>query len=248
MADHPFAALLELITFDETIRAMHEQVYALKAEVTDIRIRQQEALDQVETARRKMIDTRKMADDLELKMKELLVIEKQKRERLDKAEEHRVYRALLTELESVHRSQQTHETALIAAVNAFENAKSEFDAQKETFGTQNAELDTAQKEAEAKITTFTADIIESEGVRTKKEESVPEEWRERYAAMRMRVDDPVVPILEEGCSACFQPVTSQDMIRLARGALIQCQGCFRLLYLKEAMEGSEAVADSETKK
>jgi len=249
MADHPFAALLDLITFDDAIRQMHEQVTTLNADVAAIKQQQQEAVDKVETTRRKMIDAKKAVDELELKMKELAVAEQQKKERLDKADDHKVYRALRAEIETVQHSMQAGETALIAAVNAAEAAQKEFEAQKEGFGKLNVELETALKEAEAKIMTLTADVVESETVRKKKEEKVPEEWRERYAAMRMRVTDPVVPILEQECSACFQPVTSQDMIRLTRGALIQCQGCFRLLYLKEVMPGggeAEAVSVSET--
>jgi len=246
MADHPFAALLDLITFDDAIRQMHEQVEALKVEVAAIKQQQQDAVDKVETTRRNMIDTKKTVDELELKMKELAASEQQKKKRLDDADDHRVYRALRTEIETVQLSMQAAETALIAAVNTAEAAQKEFEAEKEGFGKRNVELDTALKDTEAKIMTLTADVVESETVRKKKEEKVPEEWRERYAAMRMRVTDPVVPILEEECSACFQLVTSQDMIRLTRGALIQCQGCFRLLYIKEVMAGGEAEAVSET--
>jgi len=236
MADHPFAALLDLITFDDTIRHMHEQVDALKTDVVAIQVQQKEALESLELKRRKMLDAKKAVDEFELRMKELAVAEQQKKDRLDEAEDHRVYRALRTEIESVQRTQQNTETALLAAVNTYDSAHKEFEGQKQGYGARNAELDAALKEAEAKIMSLSADIVESEKVRVKREEKVPEEWRERYAAMRMRVEDPVVPILEEECSACFQPVTSQDMIRLTRGALIQCQGCFRLLYIKEVMQ------------
>jgi len=246
MPDHPFAALLDLITFDDTIRTMHGQVDVLKKEVAAIKVQQQEMLGTFENVRRKRIDAHKAVDELELKMKELTAIEKVKKERLDESEDHKVYRALRTEIDSVQRAQQSVETALIAAVNTHENVEKEFEEQKEVYGKKNAELDAAHKEAEAKIMTLTADVVESETARKKKEEKVPEEWLERYAAMRMRVEDPVVPILEDGCSACFQPVTSQDKIRLTRGALIQCQGCFRLLYIKEVMqEGGEAEATAE---
>jgi predicted nucleic acid-binding Zn-ribbon protein len=65
---------------------------------------------------------------------------------------------------------------------------------------------------------------------------MPAEWLEKYTIMRARVSDPVVAISHQSCSACSQMLTMQDMVRARHGALIQCQACYRLLYLPESME------------
>ena len=72
--------------------------------------------------------------------------------------------------------------------------------------------------------------------RPEKEKIVPEEWLEKYTIMKAQVSDPVVPITQETCSACFYALTNQDIICARRGRLLQCKGCYRLLYLLEAME------------
>ncbi len=68
-----------------------------------------------------------------------------------------------------------------------------------------------------------------------KETGVPNEWLEKYSHMRLRVIDPVVPVMFGGWSACSYAVTEQELVRLKRKALIQCKGCFRLLYMQEVM-------------
>ena len=59
---------------------------------------------------------------------------------------------------------------------------------------------------------------------------------EKYAVMRAKVTDPVVPVIDGSCSACFYKISPQDMQLLARRKLVQCKDCFRLLYLVEAQK------------
>ena len=92
------------------------------------------------------------------------------------------------------------------------------------------------EQLEKKAATLRADVNALIEQRTEKEKSVPAEWLEKYSMMRARVSDPVVPIVHQSCSACSQMITKQDDTRAKRGALIQCQQCFRLLYAPEVME------------
>lgn len=70
--------------------------------------------------------------------------------------------------------------------------------------------------------------------RLHKEKGLPEEWLEKYAIMRARINDPVVPVFDGNCSACFYKISVQDMQFLKHRKLIQCKDCFRLLYLEGA--------------
>ncbi len=63
------------------------------------------------------------------------------------------------------------------------------------------------------------------------EKNVPAEWLEKYASMRSRVPDPVVPVINGHCSACVYKVSDQDMLMLSRNKLLQCKDCYRFLYL-----------------
>lgn len=82
---------------------------------------------------------------------------------------------------------------------------------------------------------LTMDFYKLVEQRRQKEGLVPAEWLEKYEMMRSRVADPVVQVTQDSCGACYQLLTSQDLVRAKRGALIQCRKCFRLLYLPEIM-------------
>ncbi len=80
------------------------------------------------------------------------------------------------------------------------------------------------------------EIVNLSAQRVEKEANVPAEWLEKYTMMRARVSDPVVEIFHQSCGACSHLITQQEIIRAKRGALLQCQNCFRLLYAPEIME------------
>jgi predicted nucleic acid-binding Zn-ribbon protein len=48
--------------------------------------------------------------------------------------------------------------------------------------------------------------------------------------MRTRTADPVVPVLDGSCSACFHYLTEQDLLLIKKNKLMQCKGCYRFLY------------------
>jgi len=68
------------------------------------------------------------------------------------------------------------------------------------------------------------------------EQGIPAEWLEKYAMMRSKVSDPVVPALDGSCCACFYHLPSRDMIVLSRNTLIECKSCFRFIY-QEPLRG-----------
>jgi predicted nucleic acid-binding Zn-ribbon protein len=51
--------------------------------------------------------------------------------------------------------------------------------------------------------------------------------------MKHNVPDPIVPVLNECCSACFYAVLYQDMVKLKKAELLPCRNCYRFLYYDE---------------
>ena len=63
-------------------------------------------------------------------------------------------------------------------------------------------------------------------------QTLPDEWLGKYEHMRGRVADPVVPVQQDSCSACFYSISSRDLQTLKQGDLLQCKDCYRFLYYK----------------
>src|SRR5438445_974093 len=132
--------------------------------------------------------------------------------------------------------QVEQEQLVLDAWSQLENAKmTEKKKQHETTA-QLQQLHEQREELNVNVARLRTDFAALVAERTAKEASVPAEWLEKYTMMRARVTDPVVEIFHQSCGACSQMITSQDFVRAKRGALIQCQKCYRLLYAPEIME------------
>ena len=175
-------------------------------------------------------------DELELELKELEVKLKDVRRKLESVSNNREYQSLYSEMNLLNVRQDELEQSLIATWNSFETAQRACDTIEKKHSQQVAALNTHIQEIQEKKDAIMAEIASMNALRSDKLVGVPEEWLEKYAAMRSRVADPMVPVQYESCSACFQTIIDQDMLRLKRCALLQCKGCYRFLFLKEAME------------
>ena len=78
--------------------------------------------------------------------------------------------------------------------------------------------------------------------RLTKEKQVPQEWMEKYSRMRNCVPNPVVPVVNGSCTACFYSIPHQDFLSVLDHHLIECKGCYRFLYSKERVQDSGEVA------
>ena len=84
---------------------------------------------------------------------------------------------------------------------------------------------------EQKLRSLYDEIEHKQAQRENKEKIVPEEWREKYASMLLRVENPVVTVENGNCTGCFSLVNQQDLAALARHKILPCKTCYRLLYL-----------------
>jgi predicted nucleic acid-binding Zn-ribbon protein len=60
--------------------------------------------------------------------------------------------------------------------------------------------------------------------------SITSEWLAKYQDMKKRSPNPIAPVVQGCCSACFYEVLAQDLTRLKLNAILPCRSCFRLLY------------------
>lgn len=168
-------------------------------------------------------------------MKTLDQQEKVKKGQLDSLSDYREYQAIKAEVESIQLAQVEQEKTVLEAWNQLENAQSDFKKKKQESVEQEEKLQHALNEMQQKQKELSMDFYKLVEQRKVKEGLVPVEWLEKYEMMRSRVADPVVQVTQDSCGACYQMLTSQDLVRARRGALIQCRKCFRLLYLPEIM-------------
>ena len=235
MSEHPFKNFIDLITFDQKIITIESQIAQLHRDIADAHAEIAIALQKHDIAKNNAHDARKIVDEFELEIKELDEQEKSKKRQIDALSNYKEYQSIKNEIDALKAKQHTLETTVLEAWNALESAQKEYETAKQTYETKHAELQAVVDEKLKTIKELERSAQELFNQRPAREKLVPAEWLEKYAMMRSRVSDPVVPVQKGSCTACFYTVSDQEMLSLRRRALLQCKGCYRLLYSPEAM-------------
>ena len=234
MNETPFEQFIVLVQVDQKINALHKSIKTLEKENSALTQTDATNLAVLDKAKLKLHDVRKEVDAKELEMKTLDLQEADKKKRIEQVANHKEYQSIKAEIDVLKKAQHALEDGLMQAWNQLETAKKELDLAQEQYeklSTTTHSQIAVNNQKNSEINEQINALLQERGA---KEKTVPAEWLEKYAVMRARVSDPVVPVVDGNCSACFYKISAQDMQFLNRRKLVQCKDCFRLLYLPEA--------------
>jgi len=233
--EQAFRALISLVEFDQSIQTLENQIQVLRDSILDLRNQEQALTKDMEQAKQRLLECRKLVDEKELRMKELDTHDRVIRERIDRAHNNKEYMALQAEHNQLKLEQQHVEQEVVDAWNKRDGAHVAYDVIRQQSQERIAVLHTHIAQKDEQLTQLTAQHDQLIANRVVKVSVVPEEWLEKYNALGSRIKDPVVPVEGGVCGGCFNSLTNQELMRLQRGALLQCQSCFRFLYAPAAM-------------
>lgn len=231
--EHPFQAFIDLITLDQKILTIEQSLLKIDHEIAACIALEKEAHTYLDMHKKKVHDARKAVDALELELKMLDSQEKQKKERLDNVIDHKQYQSIKNEIDALKLKQHTNEELLMQAWNTLEGIQKEYDSIEMEHPQKITALQQSIDQKNDEISLLEAQLEQENAQRPSKEKLVPAEWLEKYAVMRSRVSDPVVPVQRGACSACFSTLTEQDLLLVRRRKLLQCKSCYRLLYSQD---------------
>jgi predicted nucleic acid-binding Zn-ribbon protein len=238
MNETPFEQFIMLVQVDQNINALTASIAALEKQNSEYTNNDEIHKAKLEEVKHKLHDVRKEVEAKELEMKILDQQETEKKNRLDAIGGYKEYQSIKAEIDQLKKAQHDLEDSLMAAWNHLETIKKESEHATQIYQQQHMQLQEKTEHNQQKITELQAQIAALVTDRTQKEQGIPAEWLEKYAVMRSKVTDPVVPVVNDSCTACFYKVSAQDMQFLRRRRLVQCKDCYRLLYLPEAQEAA----------
>ncbi len=238
MDQTPFEQFISLVEVDQKINSLNKSIKAVEQENAANKQADEAHLAVLEKIKQKLHDMQKEVDSKELEMKTLDLQEADQKKKLETVANHKEYSSIKAEIDVLKKAQHTLEDGLMQAWNQLETARKELESANQQYEQQHQNSQEQIAASDTKISEIRSQISALMSERAEKEKSVPAEWLEKYAVMRARVSDPVVPVREGNCSACFYQISPQDMQFLARRKLVQCKDCFRLLYLPEAQQAT----------
>lgn len=232
MERDPFKLFIDLVTFDQEILNANKEIDTLKGNLS---LLENEALSfdtKLQMLKNILLTAKKDVNEKELRMKELDEKEKETKHKLDSISNQKEYLLLKKELEKIQHTQHSLEPDLVNSWNKLENATAEYETKSKVVEEKIKATEIQIKEKRDLLDSTFKKIEDLYKDRPSKELNLPTEWLEKYNVMHCRVTNPVVEVVNNSCMACFFNVTNQDIINLNKKKLIQCKGCFRLLYIK----------------
>lgn len=242
----PFQAFIALIDFDQTITGLEDQLRQSRQELFSLQDQEVELRKSQDIVAHAVHDAQKTVDLKELDMRDLDQIIQKKKQQLEAAASTKEYKSLKLEIDRLHQQEHTLEQELLAVWRHLDTVKAIYKETKETMEQKVIALNTSIDQISGEISSLADAIEEKLAARPSKIKNVPEEWLEKYAAMRSNVQDPVVPVVNGSCSACFYNIINHDLQQLRRNKLVQCRDCYRFLYLKDADVQNDALQGSST--
>ncbi len=231
----PFDYFIDLINFDQKLHLHELDIKQQKQEVAQLEDQKNSLNIELHKAKNELHDAKKLVDEKELEMKEIESQESDKKKRMNQVSNQKEYQSIKHELETIVASQLALEDVLVSAWNQLEISQKKFETYEREYEQKVKDIDAQLTQKKLDLGELQKQLSEQKKIRSSKEESVPEEWLEKYMVMRARVSDPVVPVVDGSCNSCFHQVNGQDLIFINRNRLLQCKGCYRFLY-NESLE------------
>lgn len=162
--------------------------------------------------------------------------EKQVRKKLDAVQSSKEYESLNKELLKVKKSQADLEPAILQAWKEAEHAEQAMHKVAADTAVQIQTLTATFEQGAAKIVELenAAHLLREQ--RGAKVQGIQPDMLAQYEKLYNQVSNPIVPLVNNTCSACFYSVTNKDIIEMRKRKLVQCNDCFRLLFLPEAIQ------------
>lgn len=189
---------------------------------------QQETL--IHTKERAWMDAQKDLHSKELTLKELKTTEDKKRRQLDNVKNQKEYKALEGEIETLSRKRALLEEEALKVLYDVDALKKEVDALRSNTAEKATIIAHDQQIKQDNLNHL--EIKHAEALKACDEalQHIPEEWRAQYERMRLTVQDPIVPVINDCCSSCFYSILHQDLSKLKKSQVVVCRSCYRFLY------------------
>ncbi|MEO0099184.1 MAG: C4-type zinc ribbon domain-containing protein [candidate division WOR-3 bacterium] len=226
--------LWQLQQLDSEIDTLNKKEEEIPKKIEGLLLSQKEAAKKLEEKKKEILNLKKSYKEKEIDLKECEEKLKQYSVQLYSAKSNEQYKAFLNEIENQKKLKGEIEDKLILILEGMEVAEKEEKVLER-------DLQELEKLTQAKIASLKKEEEEAKKRRAEKEEeraSFISQLDATYLAIYERIRTKkggvaVAEIIEERCSACFNPIPPQIILEIGRREkLYYCDYCGRILYLK----------------
>jgi len=234
-----WSELKKLVIIDQRINKLKKQFAALRKKQKTEQAKLPELETVIADLATKSRNAQKLIDKYELDLKQLKTEEEQKKDLLEKTTRPKEYMALEKELAALETSVSEREEKLIKLWDERDALVDQHTTQEAALTEEKARLKDLVVSIEKEKDEIEKQLPALEAKWNEQSKHVPPELCKSYAEIRDRVDNPIVPIVSNSCSICFNALLYQDLSALSKQSIIRCRGCYRFLFLSEDVESTK---------
>jgi predicted nucleic acid-binding Zn-ribbon protein len=220
----------EVVDCDKAIAVLRNDIKAIELDLA--KDRQQGTIREniTKDKQRAIQSLQKELQLKELDAKDLKAKEDRKRVQHDHAQGQKEYMALEREIAMLGKERAAIEEHIVKQWYNLDLLKADLDTFQAGRDAEIAALEQDIKVKEEKLAHCTQELAKIMQVRELAVQQVEPDIRAQYERMHNNVPDPIVPVLNASCSACFYAVSPQNLIRLKHADVLICRNCYRFLY------------------
>lgn len=224
---------IDLVAFDQHLIAQESMIALSEKKIKSLQensLRIQKTIEEKVAEKKEL---KKQFDLQELYVKDLQVKETHQLSIFERAKNSKECDAASKELDHIRADRTRQEKKLMQLWNNYQTVEKNVDVLQVEQAQKIIEIESEiEKEHEA-LFGYKKNLESKINLRNPMVEALPQEWILLYENMRGRVSDPVVPVVQDSCSACFYSIASRDLQLLRQNGLMPCKDCYRFLFFDE---------------
>jgi predicted nucleic acid-binding Zn-ribbon protein len=234
MNEQKLKNFIALVTFDQSLTDIAQKVQTSNSTTQKFQTQLQQLEKDLEIRAHKKSEIETQLHEQELKVKELqdqeshLIVSSQ-----SVATAHE-YDAANKEIDRVKFNRDQQEQKMMQMINKVAAAQKEYQTFHDTYQTDKEKLLVLIDQEKNTVKSLHDQMEQLHQQRQSKLLDIPQEWLDVYETMRGRVNNPVVPVNQDSCSACFYFMAARDIQLLKNQGLLQCKDCYRFLYHEQS--------------
>ncbi len=230
MNEQKLKNFIALVTFDQNLTNVTKKIQISNQKIEQLETQLQQLENNLEICLSKKHEIENQLHEQELKVKELQDLEASLIASSQSVGTAQEYDAANKEIDRVKFSRDQQEQKMMQMNNKVAAAQKEYQIFHETAQVDKSNLVALIDQEKSIITNLTEQMQSFHKDRQDKLTDIPQEWLNIYETMRDRVSNPVVPVNQDSCSACFYFMAARDVQLLKNQGLLQCKDCYRFLY------------------
>ena len=230
MTTTPYDVFIDFVQCEDQLAAFVREKERAERDIKTFSQEKQTQKIALEKLREKLTELQKALVTHETEVASSRLKKSDTERKMDRITNPRELASLQHELTALVESIEKNETAVVQLWEAIEAEQVAVKTAEQILQQKIQEIGQREQALHDRIKTVQEFLVEQQKMCDLRSAIVRPEWLEKYRSLKTQTHNPVVAVVDGGCSGCFSKIPPQIIARVERHELVPCPLCRRLLY------------------